>query len=108
MPQIAEKKKRTTRTSPPPDVMDLAAAARFLQLPAKTVKRLVTEQGLPGRQNGKEWRFLRAAIERWLEPAQASSGTVLDQAGMFASDADFAQFQRIIEENRQRWNKEVA
>jgi len=108
MKQATRKSKRAQANGAPPDVMDLAAAARFLRLPPKTVVRLVKDQGLPGRQIGKQWRFLRAAVERWLEPAKAHAGSVLDQAGMFANDPDFEEFRRIVEEDRKRWNEEVA
>jgi excisionase family DNA binding protein len=109
MPQ-ATKHKTTTNASngAAPVVMDLAAAAKFLKLPKRTVERLVAEQGLPGRKIGKEWRFLRAAIERWLEPDKAHGGSVLDQFGMFANDPSFEEYRRIVEENRRKWNEEVA
>lgn len=108
MPQTAKKKKRPSPAANHADVLDLAGAAKFLRLPAKTVERLVTEQGLPGRKIGKHWRFLRAALERWLEPGATPAKSVLDQAGMFASDPDFAEFQRMIEEHRQRRTEEAA
>jgi excisionase family DNA binding protein len=107
MAQLA-KKRRPKPAAAKSDVLTLAEAAKFLRLPPKTVERLVAEQGLPGRKVGKEWRFLRAAIERWLEPAKARGGSVLEQFGMFANDPDFEAFQKQIEENRRRWNEEVA
>lgn len=109
MPQ-ATKNKRTAKATngAAPVVMDLAAAAKFLKLPKRTVERLVAEQGLPGRKIGKEWRFLRAAIERWLEPAKARGGSILDQFGLFANDPTFEEYRKIVEENRRKWNEEVA
>jgi excisionase family DNA binding protein len=100
MPQVARKRVRSI-----PDVLDLRQAARFLRLPAKTVERLTKEQGLPGRKIGKEWRFLRSAIEAWLAPKPAS---VLDQFGALANDPTYEDYRRTIENNRQRWNEEVA
>lgn len=91
-----------------PEVMDLAAAAKFLRLPTKTVVRLVKDQGLPGRKIGKDWRFLRAAIERWLEPARINGRSILDQSGALANDPTYEEYRKIREENRQRWNEEVA
>jgi excisionase family DNA binding protein len=88
--------------------MDPAAAAKFLRLPSKTVERLVTEQNLPGRKIGKDWRFLRAAIERWLEPSMTERNSVMSQAGMFADDPDFEEYRKVIEVNRKKWNEEVA
>jgi excisionase family DNA binding protein len=109
MPQ-AMKSKRTSKSTngAMPVVMDLAAAAKFLKLPKRTVERLVAEQGLPGRKIGKQWRFLRAAIERWLEPGKTERGSILDQFGMFANDPTFEEYRKIVEENRRKWNEEVA
>jgi excisionase family DNA binding protein len=108
MPHVAKQKKRRALRTSSSEVLDLAAAAKFLRLPAKTVERLVAEQGLPGRQIGKEWRFLRAAIERWLEPRGRTKRSVLDQAGVLKDDPTYDDYRKIIEENRRRWNEEVA
>jgi excisionase family DNA binding protein len=108
MPQATKKQKRAGASANHAEVLDLAGAAKFLRLPGKTVERLVAEQGLPGRKVGKEWRFLRAAIERWLEPGRSTSNSVRQQAGIFADDPDFEAFRRIVEENRKRWNEDVA
>jgi excisionase family DNA binding protein len=108
MPQTSKSRKATSQNHAPSEVMDLAAAAKFLRLPAKTVVRLVKEQGLPGRQIGKQWRFLRAAIERWLEPAKDRGGSIFDHAGVWANDPAFEEYQKIIAENRKRWDEEVA
>jgi excisionase family DNA binding protein len=88
--------------------LNLAEAAKFLRLPAKVVERLVAEQGLPGRKIGKEWRFLRVAIERWLEPGAARSMSIRDQAGIFADDPDFEEFQKELARIRKQWNEDVA
>ena len=90
------------------DVMNLAEAAKFLRLPPKAVERLVTEQGLPGRRIAKEWRFLRAAVERWLEPGRPPPGSILEQFGMFAGDPAFEEYLNQIEQNRKRWNEDAA
>jgi excisionase family DNA binding protein len=108
MKQASKKTKRSRANGAPADVMDLAGAARYLRLPPKTVVRLVKEQALPGRQIGKQWRFLRAAIERWLEPSRGAKGSVMNQAGALKDDPTYAEYRRIIEDNRRRWNEEVA
>ena len=48
------------------EVLTLDEAAAYLRLPEADVLRLVEEQALPGRRLGNEWRFLKAAIQRWL------------------------------------------
>lgn len=108
MSQTAKKKPPRATSANGADVLDLAGAAKFLRLPAKTVERLVAEQGLPGRKIGKEWRFLRAAIERWLEPGRAQGGSILDGFGAWANDPTYEDYRKILEENRRRWNEEVA
>ena len=99
---------RTVSKSTCRDIMNLAEAARFLRLPASTVVRLVSEQGLPGRQIGKDWRFLRTAIERWLEPGRAEKSSILDQLGAFANDPTWEQYLEHKKEYRKRWDEEAA
>lgn len=48
------------------DVLTLEGAAQYLQIEYGMVRRLVKEQGLPGRKIGSEMRFLRGAIADWL------------------------------------------
>jgi excisionase family DNA binding protein len=108
MPQVTTRKKRTKTNLTAPDVMTLAEAARFLKLPAKTVEQLALNDGLPGRKIGKEWRFLRSAIEEWLVHRSGYRRSILEQAGMFADDPTFEEFQKLIERNRKRWDEEVA
>ena len=48
------------------DVLTLSEAAAYLRLPEDEVLRLIEEQSLPARRAGKEWRFLKAAIQEWL------------------------------------------
>ncbi len=108
MPQATKKKKQPATSANGADVLDLAGAAKFLRLPPKTVERLVAEQGLPGRKIGKQWRFLRAAIERWLEPVKQNGGSILEGFGAWANDPTYEEFRKILEENRRRWDEEVA
>ena len=52
----------------PPDPQGVARehAAALLQVDADTVRILAREGTLPGRKVGREWRFARTAILRWL------------------------------------------
>ena len=52
--------------SPDPDVLTVEQAAELLQVDADTVRTLAREGTLPGRRVGREWRFARAALLRWL------------------------------------------
>ncbi|MFO1040390.1 MAG: helix-turn-helix domain-containing protein [Planctomycetaceae bacterium] len=48
------------------DVLSLEDVAAYLKVEYGAVRRLIKEQGLPGRKIGEEWRFLRGAIADWL------------------------------------------
>ena len=107
MTQVA-RRRRKPQAIAAPEIMNLKEAARFLRLSPKRVESLVTEQRLPGRKIGKDWRFLRSAIERWLEPGKFQVGSVLDQFGALADDPTYEEYRKILEENRRRWNEDVA
>lgn len=48
------------------DVLTLEEAAIYLKIEFSELRRMIKEQGLPGRKIGEEWRFLRGAIADWL------------------------------------------
>lgn len=52
--------------SPDPEVLTVEQAAELFQVDADTVCTLAREGTLPGRKVGREWRFARAALLRWL------------------------------------------
>ena len=54
------------RTRPDAEVLTVEQAAELLQVDADTVRTLAREGTLPGRKVGREWRFARAALLRWL------------------------------------------
>src|SRR5438128_6923830 len=56
----------TCVNGPPGEVLTLAEVAAYLRLSEPEVVRLVEEQALPVRKIGKEHRFLKAAVQRWL------------------------------------------
>jgi excisionase family DNA binding protein len=75
MPRTSKKQRPPTpatvptapiRNGPPEEVMTLKEAAAYLRLPEADVLRLVDEQGLPARRMGKDWRFLKTAVQDWL------------------------------------------
>jgi excisionase family DNA binding protein len=49
-----------------PEVLTLDQAAALLQVDPAAVADLAERGELPGRRIGKEWRFSRAALLRWL------------------------------------------
>ena len=55
------------------DVLSLEEAATYLKIEFGDLRRMIKEQGLPGRKIGDEWRFLRGAIADWLRAPGGSS-----------------------------------
>jgi excisionase family DNA binding protein len=49
-----------------PGVLTVEQAAALLQVDAETIRTLARDGDLPGRKVGREWRFSRAAVLRWL------------------------------------------
>src|SRR5262245_52319632 len=73
----------------PGEVMTLSETAAYLRLSESDVLRLVDEQRLPGRQLGKEWRFLKTAIQDWLRtgpPPKPSKEALLAAIGSWKDD----------------------
>jgi excisionase family DNA binding protein len=50
------------------DVLDVAGATQLLRIGRNTVYELVARNAIPHRRLGKQIRFSRAAIMRWLDP----------------------------------------
>lgn len=74
-------KAKEARTNGPPtqEVLTLTEAATYLRLSVKDLRRLAVQQAVPARQVGKEWRFLKSALDQWLWGGVpvARNGTVL-------------------------------
>jgi excisionase family DNA binding protein len=71
------------------EVLTLAEAAAYLRVPEAEVLRLVRAEGLPGRQVGEGWRFLKPAMQDWLRsPAlvKPSKEALLARAGSWKDD----------------------
>ena len=54
-------------TKQTPDVMTLNEVADYLRIPRSTVYKLVREGRIPGQKVGRQWRFRRDTIDRWLD-----------------------------------------
>jgi len=53
------------------DVLTLAEAARFIRVSTNTLGDMARAERIPCQRAGREWRFLRRALEEWLRgPAQ--------------------------------------
>lgn len=68
----ANGKERTAHATDDPvlidDVLDVEGAARLLRMGRNTIYELVGRNEIPHRRLGKQIRFSRAAIMRWLDP----------------------------------------
>jgi len=99
----------TSVNGPAREVLTLAEAAEYLRLPEADVVGLVHSQGLPGSCIANEWRFLEAAIERWLAAApscwEARKSAILQLAGRYKEDPDLEQ---IVEDAYRRRGQPIT
>ena len=58
--------KSPSTACPSADILTLPEAASYLRVSEDVVSRLASEQMIPARKVGNDWRFLRAALEDWL------------------------------------------
>jgi excisionase family DNA binding protein len=86
------------------DVLTLAEAAAYLRVADDEIVRLVNEQNLPGRFVGKEWRFLKSALQGWLSVPmpKPSKEAVLSAIGTMKDDPDMDEMLKEIYKQRGR------
>jgi excisionase family DNA binding protein len=48
------------------EVMTVSQLASYLQIPESTLYKLVQAKRIPARKVGRQWRFHRDAVNRWL------------------------------------------
>ena len=49
------------------EIMTIEEVARYLRIPVSTVYRLAQQGRIPASKVGRQWRFSRKALERWIE-----------------------------------------
>jgi Helix-turn-helix domain len=54
-------------------ILTLEEVSEYLRLPIESVRDHAVKGLLPGNEIQGEWRFLRSAIDRWLEPHMKTS-----------------------------------
>jgi excisionase family DNA binding protein len=84
-----------------PEILNLEEAAAYLRVSKQTVLKMVAREGLPGRRLGKDWRFLRSGMERWL-CRPSGKDILLSQAGILADDPTLPELLREIYASRGR------
>lgn len=55
------------------DILNLEQAVEFLGVSEKTLIKLLREEHIPARKIGREWRFSREALMRWLADGDSMS-----------------------------------
>jgi excisionase family DNA binding protein len=53
--------------SPGRDILTLEEVASYLRLTPQTIYKWAQEKRIPGAKLGKEWRFRKSIIDRWLD-----------------------------------------
>jgi excisionase family DNA binding protein len=52
---------------PTNDILTLEEVASYLRLTPQTIYKWAQEKRIPGAKLGKEWRFRKSIIDRWLD-----------------------------------------
>lgn len=84
-----------------PAVLTLEETAEYLRLPPAVIEHEAIQGHIPGRQIAKNWRFLRTALEEWLQRYDGRT-LLLHQAGMFADDPTLESLRTTIYASRGR------
>ncbi len=52
-----------------PNILTLAEAAKYTRVSTRTMRQLARDGRVPGKKVGREWRFLRSALDAWISGA---------------------------------------
>ena len=55
-----------------PEILTLEEVARYLRLKPQTIYKWAQEKRIPAVKLGKEWRFRRSILDRWLDEQMLS------------------------------------
>jgi excisionase family DNA binding protein len=61
--------------TPEPEIMTLEEVAHYLRLKPQTIYKWAQEKRIPAAKLGKEWRFRRSVLDRWLDEQLLGDGT---------------------------------
>ena len=84
-----------------PDVLTLEETADYLRLPKETIEQQAARGRIPGRRIENAWRFLKAAIDDWLQSHDGRT-ILLQQAGALATDETLPELRATIYAERGR------
>ena len=68
------------------EVLTLAEAAAYLRVGEATILQAIQHQGLPARQLGADWRFLKSALQDWLRVWPRNNQSLLAHLGAVRDD----------------------
>ncbi len=68
---------KTRKIKAKPEILTLAEAAKYLRVSEKILRRMATDEIIPARKFGAEWRFLRSALQDWMRWGPSLEGLVL-------------------------------
>lgn len=68
------------------DILNLEQTAEFLGISEKTLIKLLREEHVPARKIGREWRFSREALIRWLAAGDSVDYINLNERYMVHND----------------------
>jgi excisionase family DNA binding protein len=57
------------------DVMTIEELAEYLKIPKSTLYKQAQDRKIPGQKIGKQWRFSKAAIDRWMNEPESKEST---------------------------------
>ena len=83
------------------EILNLGQTAEFLGISEKTLIKLLREEHIPARKIGREWRFSREALIRWLSVGDSTDYINQSERYMVSEDVpgpSSALFDRIRED----------
>jgi excisionase family DNA binding protein len=67
-------------------ILNLSQTSEFLGISEKTLIKLLREEHIPARKIGREWRFSREALVRWLAAGDSTDYINRDERYMVSED----------------------
>ena len=58
------------------EILTIEEVASYLRLKPQTIYKWAQEKRIPAAKLGKEWRFRRSVIDRWLDDQMFEDGSV--------------------------------
>jgi len=66
---------RGSGSKPDNEILTIEEVASYLRLKPQTIYKWAQEKRIPAAKLGKEWRFRRSAIDRWLDDQMFHDGS---------------------------------